>query len=203
MVKVGITGGIGSGKTTVCRQWEKLGAVVVYADDLAKKLMVQDEKLISRLRSAFGDQTYNSDGTLNRYYLSGEAFKKGRVNELNRLVHPVVIRKVKDLIEKSEAQGAEMFVEEAALLLLNGRPSIFDFVVLVSADKEKRIDWVSGRDDVSREEILARMNKQKTHEELIPFCDFVIENNSTLSDLKKKAADLYRQMLKLHRPGID
>lgn len=199
MVKVGITGGIGSGKSTVCRQWRKMGAVVVYADDLAKQLMVDDENLVSQLRSAFGDQTYNRDGTLNRKYLSEEAFKKGRVDELNRLVHPAVIRKVKDLIEKAEDQGSEMFVEEAALLLINGRPSLFDFIVLVSADKEKRIDWVSGRDGVSREDVVARMNKQKTIEELIPLCDFVIENNSTLSDLKQRATDLYRQMLKLHR----
>ncbi len=199
MVKVGITGGIGSGKSTVCRQWKKMGAVVVYADDLAKELMVDDEHLVSQLISVFGEQTYNRDGTLNRQYLSEEAFKKDRVDELNRLVHPAVIRKVKKLAEKAEAQGAEMFVEEAALLLINGRPSLFDYIVLVSADKEKRIDWVSGRDGVSREDVVSRMNKQKTIDELIPLCDFVIENNSTLSALKQRAADLYREMLKLYR----
>lgn len=203
MVKVGITGGIGSGKTTVCKEWEKLGAVVAYADDLAKKLMKEDDKLASKIRNAFGEKSYSDDGNLDRQYLAKEAFKKGRVEELNKLVHPVVIEKIKVLMERAEAQGAEMFVEEAALLLKKGRPEIFDYIVIVTADTEKRVDWIRERDGVKREDIMARMNKQKSFEELIPLCDFVLENNSTVENLKRKARDLYMQILKLQNTGID
>lgn len=203
MVKVGITGGIGSGKTTVCKEWEKLGAVVVYADDLAKLLMTEDEKLISGIRSVFGEQSYMDDGSLNRQYLAEEAFKKGKAEDLNRLVHPVVAKKIKELIERADAQGAEMFVEEAALLLINGRPEIFDFIVIVTAEKEKRVGWIKERDDVERQDIIARMKKQQSFGELIPLCDFVLENKSTIEDLKRKARDLYRQLLKLHYTGMD
>ncbi len=203
MVKVGITGGIGSGKTTVCKEWEKLGAVVVYADDLAKSLMVEDQRLASQIRDVFGDAAYRDDGNLNRRFLAEEAFSKGRVHELNKLVHPAVTKKVRELMDRAEAQGAEMFVEEAALLLKNGRPDIFDFIVIVTADKERRVEWVSQRDQTGPQEIIARMKNQQSFEELMPLCDFVLENNSTLAALKQKAADLYRKMLKLQNTGID
>lgn len=203
MVKVGVTGGIGSGKTTVCKEWEKLGAVVVYADDLAKKLMKEDDKLASIIRNTFGEQSYSEDGNLDRQYLAREAFKKGRVEELNRIVHPVVVNKIKELMKQAEAHGAEMFVEEAALLLSQGRPVIFDYIVIVTADSEKRIGWIKERDGVKRLDILARMKKQRSFEELIPHCDFVMENNSTIEDLKRKARDLYMQILKLQNTGID
>ena len=103
MIRVGVTGGIGSGKTTLCKEWEKLGAFVVYADDLAKKLMVEDEELVKKIKSTFGDKAYDEYGSLNRQYLAQEAFEKGRVNELNNLVHPVLWKKV-EFYYKTEDQ---------------------------------------------------------------------------------------------------
>jgi dephospho-CoA kinase len=203
MVKVGITGGIGSGKTTVCRVWESMGAVVIYADELAKKLMVDDDGLVSQIISVFGNESYHADGTLNRQYLAKEAFDKGKVENLNRIVHPAVAKKVKQLMEQAEAQGADMFVEEAALLLSKGRPAEFDYIVIVTADQTDRINWVRERDGSAQDEILARMKKQQSFDELMPLCDFVIENDSTVESLKRKAQDLYRQMLKLQNTGID
>lgn len=203
MVKVGVTGGIGSGKTTVCKVWEKMGAVVVYADDLAKKLMVEDGELIENIITEFGDDSYHTDGTLNRSYLAREAFEKQKVEKLNRIVHPAVAKKIKELIERAEVQGADMFVEEAALLLAKGRPDVFDYIVIVTAEKADRVNWVKKRDKSDREEILARMRKQQSFEELMPLCDFVIENNSSVQELKRKAEDLFRKMLKLQNAGID
>jgi dephospho-CoA kinase len=203
MVKVGITGGIGSGKTTVCKVWESMGAVVVYADDLAKKLMVDDDELITKVISEFGELSYHEDGTLNRQYLATKAFKKGEVEKLNKIVHPAVARKVQELMERAEAQGADLFAEEAALLLSKGRPEIFDYIVIVTADKTDRLKWVKKRDGSGQDEIIARMRKQQSFEELMPLCDFVIENDSTVHSLKRKAEDLYRQMLKLQNTGVD
>ncbi len=203
MVKVGVTGGIGSGKSTVCAVWESMGAVVVYSDTLAKKLMETEEELISAIREKFGDEAYHEDGTLNRGFLSAQAFQKGRVGELNRIVHPAVRRKIGELMERAEAQGAEMFVEEAALLLDRGRPDHIDYVVLVHAGRDRRIRWIEQRDGADRNEILSRMKKQRAHEELMPMADFVLENSGSLQSLKQKASELYWKLLKLQNAGID
>ena len=102
MISVGITGGIGSGKTTVASIWESLGATVVYADDLAKQLMQTDPDLKRKLSETFGEETYHSDGSLNKPHLIKEAFHKNRVEELNSIVHPAIRIEAKDLIKKAE-----------------------------------------------------------------------------------------------------
>lgn len=195
MVKVGVTGGIGSGKTTVCKVWERKGAFVVYSDELAKELMVEDQNLIKKIRSEFGDESYLQDGSLNRKYLAEIAFEQGKVETLNRLVHPVVREKVKLLMEKSEKEKKSMFVQEAALLLNEGRPDYFDYIVLVSAAKDKRVDWVSHRDLATKEEVISRMVKQQNFDRLAVFCDFLILNDGAIEDLEKKADLLFDQLL--------
>ncbi|HBX67537.1 MAG TPA: dephospho-CoA kinase, partial [Balneolaceae bacterium] len=140
MIKVGITGGIGSGKTTFCKEWEKLGAYVLYADDFAKQLMQEDPKLQQKITKVFGDESYDSEGNLNRPYLAKEAFEKGRVEELNELVHPVLWERAEELANKKEQEGVEVFAKEAAILLQNGRPKDLDFVIIVMADQEQRIE---------------------------------------------------------------
>ena len=122
MIRVGVTGGIGSGKTTFCRKWEELGAFVLYADDFAKELMVSDEKMISSIKKTFGNESYKNDGSLNRTFLAKEAFEKGRVEELNAIVHPILWEKIDQLSDQKEKEGIQVFVKEAAILLQHGRP---------------------------------------------------------------------------------
>jgi len=105
MIKVGVTGGIGSGKTTLCEEWEKLGAFVVYADDLAKEIMVKDKLLVAKIKSIFGEESYFSDGSLNRSYLAKEAFENNRVDELNKIVHPVLWETTEALALDKEKKG--------------------------------------------------------------------------------------------------
>ncbi len=198
MIKVGVTGGIGSGKSTVCHVWEELGAFVVYADELAKKLMAEDEQLKKQIISSFGKESYHADGSLNRAFLAREAFQKGRTERLNRIVHPAVSLKVEELAEYAESQGVQLFAEEAALLLKKGRPEFFDVIVLVTADAEKRIQRVQNRDNISTDEVVSRMEHQQNFEELISLCDYVIHNNTTLDDLQEKAAELYQKILRVH-----
>lgn len=198
MITVGVTGGIGSGKTTVCKKWEKLGAKVVYADDLAKELMVQDNRLRNSLIKAFGEETYHEDGSLNRPHLIRHAFEEGRVEELNRLVHPAVARKFIEISQKAEKAGEEMVVEEAALLLNNGRPDHLDVVVIVRSDRENRLDRVVKRDSVSKEKVLDREAKQPDFDTLIHLADYTIENNGTLEELRERSIQLYHQILKEH-----
>lgn len=191
MIKVGVTGGIGSGKTTVCKEWEKLGARVLYADPLAKELMVSDNKVRNQLIRTFGEEAYLADGQLNKPYLTEEAFKKDRVEELNAIVHPRVYEVTKQRMQQAEKEGQDVFVYEAALLLQHGRPNHIDLVVLVLADQQKRVQRVAKRDQSDKEAVLGRIEKQQDFEQLKPLSDYIIDNNGSLDDLKNKARELY------------
>jgi dephospho-CoA kinase len=195
MIAVGVTGGIGSGKSTVCREWEKLGAKVVYADDLARDLMVSDPKLRKVLTEAFGKETYNKDGSLNRQHLIRQAFEEGRVEELNKLVHPAVARKVKEMSKEAERDDEKMLVEEAALLLNNGRPSFLDVIVLVTSNRENRIKRVVKRDETPAEKVLDRDKNQPDFTELAHLVDYTIENNGTLEELKEKSKQMFNLLV--------
>lgn len=195
MVKVGITGGIGSGKSTVCNVWERLGAYVINADALAKKIMTTDELVKKEIINVFGPESYHPDGRLNRKFLAKEAFEKDRVNELNAIVHPRVPLKVASLMENAADQGYNVVVYEAALLLQNLRPDHLDHIVLVLAPEEKRTEWVKKRDEVSKEHVLERIEKQQNFDELTHLADTIIHNDGTLEELKQKAEVLYRKFV--------
>jgi dephospho-CoA kinase len=197
MISIGITGGIGSGKSTVTKRWKERGAYVVFADDLAKRLMVEDEELIQQLKEAFGEQTYNKQGELNRSYLTKEAFQKGRVETLNQLVHPKVHEATRQLMQEAEEQEYDLFVYEAALLLDHGRPNHFDVVVLVLADEEKRIERVAKRDQQDEDTIRSKIERQRDFESLTDLADYVIQNDGTLEDLIDKADYLYDKLYHL------
>jgi dephospho-CoA kinase len=196
MIRVGVTGGIGSGKTTLCKEWERLGAFVVYADDLAKKLMVEDEELVKNIKSVFGDEAYHSDEALNREYLAQEAFEKGRVSELNRLVHPVLWKKVEEISAQKEREGVDVFVKEAAILLQNGRPEDIDYVVLVEADEQQRMERVVERDNSDRKKVEGRISAQQDFSTLRDLADFVVTNDESVTELKEKAGSLLKEIRK-------
>lgn len=195
MITVGVTGGIGSGKSRLCRLWEEMGAEVAYADPLAKELMASDPELRDRIITAFGPESYHSDGTLNREWLSVEAFQKGRSGELNRIVHPAVAREVGKRIDLARERGIPLFAEEAALLLLRGRPPEFDYILTVTAPVEMRLQRVVDRDGLSREEIHARMDRQQTEEAMVELSDLVLVNDSDLADFDDRAKALFRLLV--------
>lgn len=191
MIRIGITGGIGSGKTTFCKVWEELGAFVLYADDFAKELMVTDKKLIHSIKLTFGEEAYFEDGSLNREFLSREAFSKGRVQELNDLVHPILWERAEKLAKEKERQGIKIFAKEAAILLNHGRPEDLDYVILLLAEDEERIERVKERDGATKEQVISRLEKQPDFEDLASFCDFIVMNNGSLEDLQSKAKEIY------------
>lgn len=195
MISVGVTGGIGSGKTTICREFEKLGALVIYADDLAKQMMAEDASLREKLIDVFGSETYNRDGSLNKPHLIEEAFNKNRVEELNAIVHPALRRKTEELIRKYEKEEAGLFVIEAAVLLNKGRPDHLDKIILVLSNREEQVERVKKRDGTADVEIIARMEKQPDFESLTGLADIVIRNDGSLEELKVKAAELYHKVL--------
>lgn len=195
MIKVGVTGGIGSGKTVVCNVFQSLGAYVLNADDLAKHLMVNDAEIRQQIIETFGEQSYRADGSLNREFLAEQAFEKDRVEELNNIVHPHIPPETEKIMQKVEKEGFDVFVYEAALLLQNLRPDYLDYIVLVLADKNKRVKRVQQRDNVAEELVRNRMNKQQDFDRLTHLADMVIENNGSLEDLKSKTRRIYRFFL--------
>lgn len=194
MIIAGITGGIGSGKTTVCREWERLGAYVFYADDEAKKLMVGDKKVIGRIKEIFGNDSYLKDGSLNKKHLIREAFEAGRVEELNKIVHPAVEKEFKAACKRAEQNMYPVAVKEAALLLNNGRPDYLDKVIIVTGDPSMRLKRVMDRDQSTAEKVKERMKHQPDFEKKMHMADFVISNDGSLGDLKAEAEKVYHKI---------
>jgi len=174
MIRVGLTGGIGSGKSTVARILETLGIPVYYADDAAKQIMNTDEGLKQEIRKHFGDASYVDD-RLDRKYLAGIVFKNAEKLELlNSLIHPVTIRHSEDWFSRQKAPYA---VREAALLLESGASARLNFIIGVYAPQALRIQRVIKRDGLSVEEIKSRMSRQINEEMKMKLCDAVIRND--------------------------
>jgi dephospho-CoA kinase len=175
-LKIGITGGIGSGKTTVCRIFETLGIPIYYADDRAKTLMTEDADLIKGVKNLFGNAAYFEDGSLNRQLISETAFSNPLIlNALNAIVHPAVRL---DGERWHDAQtGAPYTLKEAALHFESGGYKLMDKMICVVAPKELRIERVLGRGGLNRVEIEARIAKQLPDEDKVKQSDFVINND--------------------------
>lgn len=190
MLKIGITGGIGSGKSTACKVFEILGIPVFYADDVAKQIMVIDPLLKSQVKETFGEESYLEDGSVNRKYLAQIVFNNEQeLQKLNKLVHPAVFRAF-DNWALGLTSKAPYLVKEAALLFESDSYKMCDQNILVTAPLEVKINRVMQRDHVNREEVEARMSKQWTDEEKIKFANFIIYNDEQHSVIS--------QVLELH-----
>ena len=186
---VGLTGGIGSGKSTVLKMFEKLGAVVYIADIEAKKLMVESDSLREKITNLFGESAFEN-GELNRVYISQIVFSNPeKLAQLNAIVHPAVHQHFLQFVEKNN-NSENYIVYESALLIENKNRSFCESIILVTAPLEVKINRVMERDAATKEQILNRMKNQSTDEAKIPFADFVIENIS----LEETEAEV----LKLH-----
>ncbi len=173
-LRVGITGGIGSGKTTVARIFEVLGIPVYYADDAAKRIMSEDELLKAAIIGHFGKEAYIK-GQLNRQYLGDIVFKdKQKLAILNSLVHPATIRNSKTWMQKQTAPYA---IREAALIFESGVQAQLDYIIGVSAPLELRMQRAMKRDNLSRQQISERMDRQINETIKMRLCDFIIIND--------------------------
>ena len=180
MLKIGITGGIGSGKTTVCKVFETLGIPIYYADDRAKFLMNTDEFLVTEITKLFGEQAYLAKGELNRPHLAAIAFSDKKVlQKLNALVHPVVHQDSEKWF--SEQENVPYVLKEAALHFETGGYKMLDKMITVFAPKEMRIERVMQRDNRTIEEVEARINNQMPDSEKVKLADFVIYNDGSQS----------------------
>ncbi|WP_452229549.1 MULTISPECIES: dephospho-CoA kinase [unclassified Lacinutrix] len=171
---VGLTGGIGSGKTTVAKQFKKLGVPIYIADDEAKKLMNKSKVIRRKLIALFGEDAYKDD-TLNRPYLAKIIFSDASVLEkMNAIVHPKVASHFKRWLEK---QDAPYIIKEVAILFENGSYKQCDYIITVTAAMETRIERLLKRDETTVSKIEAIMNNQWQDEKKIALSQFVIYNN--------------------------
>jgi dephospho-CoA kinase len=193
---LGVTGGIGSGKTTVCGFLEEQGARVFYADLEAKRLMQEDPAVRAAIVDAFGAAAYRDDDTLNRAYLAEQVFgEAARVKRLNAIVHPRVFDAFEAAKERAVDEDVSLLVHEAALLFEAGGDAHVDVTAAVVAPKADRLAWVTARDDASHEQVRDRMQHQLSQDELRKRADHVLENDGTLSDLRRKSVELYWAIL--------
>ena len=178
MTKIlGLTGGIGSGKTTVAALFQALGVPVYNADDEAKKLMNQSSKVRTQLIELFGANAY-SDGLLNRSYIAQLVFKdKEKLNALNQVVHPEVAAHYEAWLSK---QTHPYVLKEVAILFELGAEDQFDFILTVTAPKQIRLERVMQRDNKSADEVLSIMNNQWEEDRKIQKSDFVLHNIDAL-----------------------
>lgn len=173
---VGLTGGIGSGKTTVAKMLAAFDNVVVYfADDEAKKLMNTSKHIKERLIEEFSKEVYNSKGVLNRPFLAGIVFSdKEKLKTLNSIVHPVVHQHLQDFLKTHKDKDYILY--ENAILFENGSSKLCDKIITVTAPEELRIDRVMKRDNVSYEEVKNRIKNQWTDEKKTIQSHYLVHN---------------------------
>jgi dephospho-CoA kinase len=193
MLKVGLTGGIGSGKSTVAKVFEVLGIPVYYADAEAKRLMNENESLKHQVQLEFGTGVYVND-RLDRKALADIVFHDpARLEKLNALVHPATLQ---DADEWLQRQTTPYAIKEAALIFESGAHLQLDYVIGVHAPAPLRIQRVLQRDHISHEEIMARMDKQLTEDEKMLLCNFIITNDDHQLVIPQVLA-LHAQLLQL------
>ena len=181
MIKIGITGGIGSGKSTVCRVFETLGIPVFYADTVAKDIMVTDPVLISGITKAFGAESYDVGGKLNNKHIAGIVFNNSlELDKLNALVHPAVFRAF-ELWISTVPVNVPYILKEAALLFESGSYKLCDKSVLVTSAIDTRIKRVIARDGTTEAQVRARIDKQWNDEKKMKMADFDIRNDESQS----------------------
>jgi dephospho-CoA kinase len=191
MVIVGLTGGIGSGKTTISKCFESFGIPVYIADDEAKELMNRSKVIKRKLVQLFGETAYK-DGELNRSFLASKIFTdKTLLLKMNAIVHPKVASHFWGWLKKQEAPYV---IKEAAIIFENNLESQYDYIITVVADEDLRIKRVMKRDDASKEKIRSIIKNQLSDAEKIEKSDFVITNND-LDSAKSGATKIHYQIL--------
>ena len=191
MIIVGLTGGIGSGKTTVGKMFKDLGVPIYNSDKQAKKLMKSSKKIRKAIKDLLGNDAY-SGGKLNRAYIADKVFQnKTLLNKLNAIVHPAVREHFTKWVNK---QDAAYVIQEAAIIFENGMHDFYDKIILVTAPEEIRLKRIVERDNSSRSKIMARIQSQWNDNKKIPLSDFVIDNVK-LDETRLKVQEVHRRLL--------
>ena len=175
MKRVGLTGGIGSGKSNIAEAFKILGIGVYNSDKRAKWLNENDERIVAGLTKLLGNEVYFADGKLNKRYMAGRIFSdKKLLQEVNALIHPIVEEDFETWCKEQEAKGAKYIINEAALLVENGSYERYDYLIVVCAPYEQRVTRTMKRDNMTKEQVESRINNQMSDDEKREYADEVI-----------------------------
>lgn len=192
---VGITGGIGSGKTTVCKIFQTLGIPVFYADEEAKRIMQEDESVVSKISELLGAGAYDSEGKLDRNFIASHVFReREKLDKLNSIVHPATVQAS---IAWAKEQKAPYVLKEAALLFESNAFHYVDKVIGVYAPVTLRLHRTMKRNNVSKKEVQKRMRNQINEEVKMRLCDYVIYNDEQRAVIPQ-VLELHRKLTTLH-----
>ena len=193
MLKVGITGGIGSGKSTVSRFFSELGVPVYDSDQRAKSIMQHNDSIISKIKKEFGDNSYKNN-VLNRSHIAEIVFKNElKLKQLNIIVHPVVKTDFNNWL--SQNSNAKFVIKEAAIMIESGAFKDLDKLIVVNASREQKIKWIKKRDHLLLQDIENRIQNQLSDEIRNQYADFIIENNSSKKELKQQVLSVYNKLI--------
>ena len=196
MKVIGLTGSIGSGKSTVSGFFEKLGAIVIDADQVSRQVVEPGSPALKELTVAFGENILNPDGSLNRTLVAEIVFNSDEKRELlNSIIHPMIFNEINSTIEEYREKGTEIIILEAALILeKKGLIKLIDKLIVVSIDEETQKKRLEGRGDLSKKQINARINSQLINNEKIKHADYIIDNNQDLVNTREQVRKLWDKL---------
>lgn len=205
LLVIGITGGIGSGKSEVCRLFESLGARVLYADSLARELANTNTSLRNRIIREFGPEAYLPDRTLNRKAIAKIVFRdESARRRLEEILHPFTVRKLEEQIERERRlANVPLLCVEAALLYEASIEHLFDYTIVVDAPERTRISRVMMRESISESEVLERIRSQMPAAEKADRADFVLKNTGDLPHLAENCKFLFSLLVTLKSNSLD
>lgn len=184
-LKVAITGGIGSGKSSVCEIINSKGYPVIYADDISKEILSTDKSVQDKIVTEFGKESFHNN-LPNTKYLAEKVFSDPqKINRINSILHPPTIEKIKNSMEEKLSKSEMVFIE-AALIYEAEMEDMFDYIIVVASPAETRIIRSINSKKIDRSEVLRRINSQLPEEKKKKLADFVIENNGSMEELKSK-----------------
>ena len=196
MLRIGLTGGIGSGKSAVRDLLGRKGARIFDADAVAKQLMVEDAEVKTALHKVLGDRGWLKDGSLNRRWIAERLFSDAELRgQVNAIVHPAVHAAFVAAADRAKSQGVQVFVREAALLPPPDQRAFLDRLVAVTAPKGVRIRRVMERDGLTYSDVEARMQAQPRDEDYAAVADDVITNGGTIVDLSGQVDVLWNEWM--------
>ena len=185
--KIGVTGGIGSGKSAVCTIFTHLGVPVLSADDIAKEISSTNAAVRKQLIAIVGESAFQPDGSLNRAFIASKMFAdKSLQRKMEKLLHPRVEKEIDRRCKEFKYRGDRMVLVEAALIYEAGLNKNLDAVIVVDADESERISRVRKRDAVSEASVQSRIAAQWDVKKKLQKADYVIYNNGTMDELESK-----------------
>jgi dephospho-CoA kinase len=200
MLTVGLTGGIGSGKSAVAAELAAYGATVVDADAIAREVVEPGTPGLEAVVAEFGDRVLTPDGRLDRPRLGEIVFAdEASLTRLNAIVHPLVGERSAQLMEEAVASGVEVVVYDVPLLVENGLGPLYDLVVVVDAPDAVRVERVTANRGMPREQVEARIRAQADRDTRLAAADLVVDNSGTREELTERVAELWRELLKRAR----